>query len=74
MNTFVYKMNISSEVFCSFGRIYLLETMRNRPIVLLFVMFLSLLAFNIEALAQGNLQIKTRVVGKVVDEAGVPIP
>ena len=48
--------------------------MQNRPIVLLFIILLGFFAFNIEAPAQNNLQIKTKIVGKVVDEAGVPIP
>ena len=48
--------------------------MRNRPIVLLFITILGCLAFSFEAAAQNGLQIKTKVVGKVVDEAGIPIP
>ena len=48
--------------------------MRNRPIALLFIILLGCLAFNQEVAAQNNLQIKTKIVGKVVDEAGIPIP
>ena len=41
---------------------------------LLFVVLLGLCPYNLLAQTAGNLQIKTKIAGKVVDEAGVPIP
>ena len=59
----------------TFAKIYVTENMRNTPpIFLLFLILFGCLSFNPEASAQNNLQIKTKIVGKVVDEAGVPIP
>lgn len=37
-------------------------------------MLAALFAYNLQAQTAGGLQIQTKVVGKVVDEAGVPIP
>ena len=42
-------------------------------ILILFILLLSL-PFNLKAQPGGGFQIQTKIVGKVVDEAGVPIP
>ena len=41
---------------------------------LLFVVLLGLCPYNLLAQTAGNLQIQTKIAGKVVDEAGVPVP
>ena len=48
--------------------------MKIKLIHLLFVMLGAVFAFNLQAQTAGGLQIQTKVVGKVVDEGGIPIP
>ncbi len=48
--------------------------MRDKPTILLFIIVLCLSAFNLQAQTAGDLKVLTTVTGKVVDEAGVPIP
>lgn len=48
--------------------------MKFRASILILFIFLLSLPFNLKAQPGGGFQIQTKIVGKVVDEAGVPIP